>query len=251
MQSKPKIRFYTERDSFGVEAAVILLSLSIIFRLIGTWGLWSNREFLLTQVALPVGSALLFILLLLLLGRVALWSTSLPVLAGVVFFILKAFSFEDKMQLVLCILLYVLAAVLWCGTVFHLIRTKWLLPPLFLLPFLYHVLVVDLKALQNTAQPVTFADGMQEMSVLCIMLALFFASLAIKKRYKETPAAEQPPVQPQPESEPASAPAAAPAAPTPAAEAPAYEPHAAADRPPFPQLTLDPDETDEGPSAPV
>ena len=64
MQPKPKIRFYTERDSFGVEAAVILLSLSIIFRLIGTWGLWADRTFLITQIALPVASALLFILLL-------------------------------------------------------------------------------------------------------------------------------------------------------------------------------------------
>ncbi|MBR1455553.1 MAG: hypothetical protein IJ594_00155, partial [Oscillospiraceae bacterium] len=192
MQSKPKIRFYTERDSFGVEAAVILLSLSIVFRLIGCWGLWTDRTFLITQIALPVASALLFIVLLLLLGRVALWSTALPLLAGVAFFVIKAFTFDSTLHTVLCVLLYVLIAVVYCGTVFNLIRTKWLLVPLFLLPFLYHVFVEDLQALQNTAAPVTFADGMQEMSVLSIMLALFFVSLAMKKRVKDPPEPELP-----------------------------------------------------------
>ncbi len=247
MQPKPKIRFYTERDSFGVEAAVILLSLSIIFRLIGTWGLWADRTFLITQIALPVASALLFILLILLLGRVALWSTSLPVLLGAAFFVLKAFGFESTVHTVLCVLLYVLVAVLWCGTVFNLIRTKWLLPPLFLLPFLYHVGVEDLKALQNTAEPVTFAAGMQEMSVLCIMLALFFASLAMKKRYKdpqpELPKIKDPVVVPPEKPEPAEPPA--PETP-PQAEAPV--PETPEEPRPVPQLSLDPDASQEDPS---
>ena len=38
---------------------------------------------------------------------------------------------------------------------------------------MYHVFVEDLPALSNTVQPVTFSAGMQEMSVLCIMAALF------------------------------------------------------------------------------
>ena len=78
--NKPKIRFYTEKDSFGVEAAVILFSLSIVFRLIGCWGLWNDRLYLMSQILLPMISALLFILLLVLLGKVALWSTSVPLL---------------------------------------------------------------------------------------------------------------------------------------------------------------------------
>ena len=36
---------------------------------------------------------------------------------------------------------YLLGAVLYTGTVFGIIRTKWLLVPLFGLPFLYHIFV--------------------------------------------------------------------------------------------------------------
>jgi len=196
MQAKPKVRFYTERNSFGASAGVVLLILSIFFRVIAYWGRWQGMDQtdLITYLALPIVSALLFIFCLLVLGKVALWSTAVPMLMGVAFFIIKAFTFESTVHTVLCVLLYVLIAVLWCGTVFNLIRTKWLLPELFFLPFVYHVAVEDLPALQNTAEPVTFAAGMEEMSILCIMLALFFVSLAIKKRYKETPEAELPPI---------------------------------------------------------
>lgn len=196
MQAKPKVRFYTERNSFGASAGVVLLILSIFFRVIAYWGRWQGMDQtdLITYLALPIVSALLFIFCLLVLGKVALWSTAVPMLMGVAFFIIKAFTFESTVHTVLCVLLYVLIAVLWCGTVFNLIRTKWLLPELFFLPFVYHVAVEDLPALQNTAEPVTFAAGMEEMSILCIMLALFFVSLAIKKRYKEAPEAELPPI---------------------------------------------------------
>ena len=196
MQAKPKVRFYTERNSFGASAGVVLLILSIFFRVIAYWGRWQTMDQtnLIIYLALPIVSALLFIFCLLVLGKVALWSTAVPMLMGVAFFIIKAFTFESTVHTVLCVLLYVLIAVLWCGTVFNLIRTKWLLPELFFLPFVYHVAVEDLPALQNTAEPVTFAAGMEEMSILCIMLALFFVSLAIKKRYKETPEAELPPI---------------------------------------------------------
>lgn len=188
---KPRIKFYTERTSFWVEGAVIFMALAIIFRIIGCWGLWTDTYFALTQIALPIASGLLFILLLALLGKHALWTTFLPVLMGVAFFILKAFTFDSTVQTVLCVLLYVLVAVLYVGTVFTLIRTKWLLVPLFALPFLYHVLVEDMQKLQDTANPVTFAAGMQEMSVLCIMLSLLFTALGMKKLVKE-PKAELP-----------------------------------------------------------
>ncbi|MBO5555958.1 MAG: hypothetical protein J5927_02120, partial [Oscillospiraceae bacterium] len=171
---KPKIKFYVEKQSFWAQAAVIFMSLAIVFRLIGFWGQYdlSNQYLMITQIALPVVAGLVFILFLLVFGRIALWTTFLPVLLGVAFFILKAFTFESTVQTVLCVLLYVAVALLYTGTVFTLIRTKWLLVPLFALPFLYHVFVEDLRAMQDTANPVTFAAGMLEMSVLCIMLSL-------------------------------------------------------------------------------
>ena len=211
-----KIKFYVERTGFWTEAALIFMTLAIVFRVIGCWGLWTDRYFLMTQILLPIVSGLLFIMLLALLGKHALWTTFLPVLGGVAFFVLKALTFENTTQMLLCLLLYAAVAILYCGTVFTLIRTKWLLVPLFLLPFLYHVGVEDIARLRDTVNPVTFTAGMQEMSVLCIMLSLLFTSLAMKKLVKKAkgrPEAEKEPPQPV-------APQPAPAAPAPAEDVP-------------------------------
>ena len=113
--------------------------------------------------------------------------SALSVLLGVVFFIIKSLTFESKIHMVLCVLLYLVVAVLYTGTVTGSIGTKWLLPPLFGLPFIYHVFVEDLPALSNTVQPVTFSAGMQEMSVLCIMAALFCTGMGLKKRQPAEP----------------------------------------------------------------
>ena len=253
---KPKMKFYVEKQGFWTQAAVIFMALAIVFRLIGCWGMWNDQGFLMTQIALPVLAGLLFIVFLVLLGRVALWSTFLPVLLGVAFFVLKAFTFESTLQTVLCVLLYVLVAVLYTGTVFTLIRTKWLLVPLFGLPFLYHVFVEDVRALQNTLEPVTFAAGMQEMSVLCIMLSLLFTAFAMKKLVKEVevdlPKIKDPVVNP-PKKEDAAAPAETP---TPASEtAPAPQPEtptpppADAFEPGQISLTLDPEPQSDAPAA--
>ncbi len=205
-----KIKFYVERTGFWTEAALIFMTLAIVFRVIGCWGLWTDRYFLMTQILLPIVSGLLFILLLALLGKHALWTTFLPVLGGVAFFVFKALTFENTTQMLLCLLLYAAVAILYCGTVFTLIRTKWLLVPLFLFPFLYHVAVEDIARLRDTVNPVTFTDGMQEMSVLCIMLSLLFTSFAMKKLVKKAKGKAE--TEKEPEQ---------PAAPQPAAAAPA------------------------------
>lgn len=217
-----KIKFYVERTGFWTEAALIFMTLAIVFRVIGCWGLWDDRFFLMTQILLPIVSGLLFILLLALLGKHALWTTFLPVLGGVAFFVFKALRFENTTQMLLCLLLYAAVAILYCGTVFTLIRTKWLLVPLFLLPFLYHVGVEDIARLRDTVNPVTFTDGMQEMSVLCIMLSLFFTSLAMKKLVKKPRKTEEEPVLAQPVPAPQEPPAAPAPVQAPVEGVPAY-----------------------------
>ena len=186
-----RVKFYIERNSFGVQAMVILLSLSIVFRIIGCWGLWTHRTYLMLQIALPVFSALLLIVSVLLLGKRALWISFIPVLLGAVFFIIKSLGFESMLHTILCIVLYVAVIVLYFCTVFGILPTKWVLVTLFGLPFLYHIFVEDLAALRDTENPVSFAAGMQEMGILCIMLGLFFLSLSMKKTVTEKePAAE-------------------------------------------------------------
>ena len=219
-----KIKFYTERNSFGVQAMIILMALSVAFRVIGCWGLWSDRSFALSQIALPIGSALLLMVFVWLFGRRALWTTFIPVILGAVFFIVKSLGFESMVHTVLCILLYAAVIALYTGTVFGVIRTKWILAALFGLPFLYHIFVEDLPALRDTANPVSFSSGMQEMSVLCIMLGLFCLSLSMKKTIvepvihlprirKPKPAAEQEASEEAAADQEAADQAAAPAAP--------------------------------------
>ena len=169
-----RVKFYTERGSFGVQAMVILMALSIAFRIIGCWGLWEDRGYAVTQIALPIASALLLIASVWIFGRRALWLSFIPVVLGAVFFIIKSLGFESKLHMILCILLYVAVIALYFCTVFGIIRTRWILVLLFGLPFLYHIFVEDLTALRDTANPVSFSAGMQEMGVLCIMLGLFF-----------------------------------------------------------------------------
>ena len=207
---KEKVKFSVERTSIGVHAMIILMAFSAAFRIIGCWGMWTDRNFLVFQICMPILSALLMILLVWLFGRRALWMTVIPVFLGVVFFIVKSLSFESQLHTVLCILLYIVILGVYCCTVFGILKTKWFLVPLFGLPFLYHVFVEDLAALRDTANPVSFAAGMQEMSVLCIMLGLLFLSLSMKKTVQEQeanlpkirpPKVVRPETQPEPHCE--------------------------------------------------
>lgn len=201
-----KVRFSIDKTGFFAEGAMILLVLSAIFRVIGCWGLWNDRVYAIMMILLPVCCCLLLVLCILLFGKKGFFLSCIPVLLGVVFFVFKSLSFDSWVHTVLCILLYMVVAVVYTGTVFGWIRTKWLLPPLFGLPFLYHVIVEDLPALSNTAQPVTFAAGMQEMSVLCIMAALFCVGMGLKKREIAPTVIEPEVVEPEPMPEPVPAP---------------------------------------------
>lgn len=181
-QHKPRAKFYVDKKSRFVHDAVLFMVLSVVFRIVGCWGLWNDRFFAITQILLPIAGNILFILILRFLGDKAFPLTILPVLMGVAFFVIKSLGFDSILHTVLCIALYVLVAVLYILTAIGIIRTKWVLVPLFALPFLYHVFVEDLAALRDAANPVLFADGMQELSVLAVMLALLFTALALKKR---------------------------------------------------------------------
>lgn len=187
---KEKTRFYVEKQSKLVQSAVVLMLLSAVFRIIGCWSGFSDKFFAITQIALPLSCNLLFILVLMTMGKRFFSLTSVPVVLGVLFFIIKATGFESWVHMLLCILLYIVVALLWCATVYGVIPTKWPLVPLFALPFLYHVCIEDIAKLKDTVNPMSFSEGMQEMSVLCIMLALLCTSIAMKKK-KPAPIEEQ------------------------------------------------------------
>ena len=248
MKESSRVKYYLENRGFFAHCALIMLALASVFRVIGCWGIWRDRVECIMLLVLPVCCCVLMALCILLLGRKGFFLSFIPVLLGVVFFVFKSLSFESWMHTVLCVILYVVVAVIYTATVIGWIHTKWLLPVLFGLPFIYHVAVEDIPALIKTPESVTFAAGMQEMSVLCIMAALFCIGMGLKKRppkqKKPRKEAAEPAAKPEP-AQPAASAAPAETAETPVIQAAAVsEPEAnpiLSDSPYTPVLTLDPD----------
>ena len=189
---RDKLRYSVSRKNIFVKLSALLMGLSALLRLFSYWGFWANKDaaFIYTQIALPVLCNVLFIVIVLYMGKRLFSLTAIPVLLGVVFFIIKALGFDNILHTVLCILLYLVVAMLYTGTVFGVIRTKWLLVPLFGLPFLYHILVEDRNTLLANEKAMSLAEWLPEISVLCIMLALLLITFAMKKRDFSKPATE-------------------------------------------------------------
>ena len=252
MKNSEKIKFWIDKTGFFAECAMIFLILAAAFRFFGCWGMWNDRVNYIMLTLLPIVCCVLLTLCVLFLGKKGFFLSFIPVLLGVVFFVYKALStFNSWVPLVLSVLLYMVAAVLYTATVFGWIQTKWLLPPVFGLPFLYRLIMRDIPALSNLENPVTFAAGMQEMSLLGMLAALFCIGMGLKKAIRgkvDKPAEAQPAPAPQPAEAPAApAPAAGPVpAPAPApsvqtASVSTVESPIVSDEPYTPVLTLNPE----------
>ena len=137
---------------------------------------------LLVYLALPVAAALWLVANILFWGRTHIEWSILSVVAGVVFFIIKSFTFASPIHTGLCILLYLTVLVLFSLTVTGVIPTKVLLYPLFALPLVYHIFVEDMHIyLLADPQPPAL-EWLPEASVLCIMAALLCLSIAFEKK---------------------------------------------------------------------
>ncbi len=121
-----RVRYYIDSKSIWGQGAVMLMLIAVVFRIIGCWGMWSEASFAWTQIVLPIACNVLFALCVCLFGKKGFFVSALPVLLGVVFFIIKSLTFESKIHMVLCVLLYLVVAVLYTGTVTGSIGTKWL-----------------------------------------------------------------------------------------------------------------------------
>lgn len=181
-EAKKPRGFYVEKGSFFVHASVILLALAIAARLLGTMGLWGDAFALATQIILPVVCALLFILFILLFGRIALWTTILPVLGGAAFFILSATAGSEQLRMIICIILSFIASFIYTATLAGMIRTKWVNAAVFAVILAYQVGYLAIPAFSNLQDPISFADGMKLLSSIGIILAMLCASLAIRRR---------------------------------------------------------------------
>ena len=178
-----KIRYSVSQSNFFVKLAVIFMMLSVLCRFLGYWGFWSNQNssFIIFQIVLPILCSLLFIVLILYAGRRLFSLTFIPVLLGVMFFIIKAFGFDSILHTILCICLYLAVAFIYTATVFGVIRTKWLLAPLFGLPLIVHI-YLDRDMIAPEGKAVELSELLPEISVLCIMAALLCTCFAMKRR---------------------------------------------------------------------
>ena len=131
------------------------------------------------QVVLPLVANFSFIIIVLRDGSDRFYRTAIPVWLGCIFFAVKALTFPSLLHTVLCLCLYALVAFLYTATVTGRIPTQKLLWPLFGLPLLYHIFVEDM------GRAWTVGPLLQEISVLCCMVALLCVSLAMRKREVE------------------------------------------------------------------
>lgn len=154
----------------GISAAVRL-----IHYLCGTL----TPEIVLVHLLLPVTAAVLFLAGIIVGGHFSRPMTAAAVILGVAFFLIKAGTFAP-LHRALCTVLYLTVLTLYLLTVTGILPTKKLLYPLFGLPLLYHIFVEDMKLYVFAERPVPVWDWMPEISVLCIMAALFSLVFAMK-----------------------------------------------------------------------
>ena len=137
-----------------------------------------------TLVFLSVLSALLMIAVIMKIGQNALWVSIFPVSIGVLGFAFKLMIDPRGTSLAhhaFAGVLYLAIVVLWALTVSYVIKTKWVLTILFLIPFFKHIFVDDLPVLLGAAAPIPVTMWLKEASMLSFMLALSFCAMSFEK----------------------------------------------------------------------
>ncbi len=176
-----KKAFYIDSKSPAAWIAVIFMMAAAIIRMVYFRNKDTDGAELFVHLYLVLAASVIFCFTVVFLGKKAPELTVLSVLLGVIFFAIKAFSFESKIHTYLCLLLYFTVLLIYSFTLFGIIKTKKLLYPLFLLPLLYHIFVEDIQ-IYILARPMPpFAAWLPEISVLCIMAALFSVSFSLRK----------------------------------------------------------------------
>ncbi len=163
--------------------SIIAFILSVILRIAGYADRFIDPLFAITQIALPVISSLSMILIMIRFGQNSLWLSIFPVFLGLFSFMFKLFIDPRKVSFLhhfAAIVLYLAIGALWTLTVFKIIKTKWILTILFLLPFVKHILMDDLPVLLGIAPPISADTILKEFSMLFTMLALSLCAAAFE-----------------------------------------------------------------------
>lgn len=175
-------RYFINRKNPLALISVALMLISSVIRIVYYTSRPMTPQIFWIYLVNTVAAAVVFFVAVVFFGRKLPQLTALPVAMGVAFFAYKALGFPSIVHTVLCLLLYAGVLALYALTVFGVIRTKYLLYPLFGLPFLYHLFVEDTQKYFFAEPPVPVFEWLPEISVLCIMASLFFISVSLEKR---------------------------------------------------------------------
>ena len=150
---------------------------------------------MLTQMLLPLLSGLMLIAFLWLFGKKALWLSAIPAVLGAAFFMVRAFGLSGKGQTIGAVFLTAIALAVYICTVFGVLRNKWPLVLLFLLSFVLRLLIRDVPVMREGLDSISFAAGMQESGILCVLSGMTALALVMKKEIVKRGELEQlPPI---------------------------------------------------------
>lgn len=186
---KQKNRVTVPKNHPAAVLACVLMAVSAVVRLVYYLPGELTAGTVTIHLILPVSAAALFILGTIANGKHLIPCSVSAVVLGIVFFVLKAFTFTPLHQ-ALCTLLYMTVLVLYTLTVTGVIPTTKLLIPLFGLPLLYHIFVEDMQLYVFAEPRVPYRDWMPEISVLCIMAALLSQAFAMRTEKSGEPIKE-------------------------------------------------------------
>ena len=180
-----------EKQSFRIDpkrpaaiAGLLAFALCIPLQILGYADRLHEPLEAVTLVFLPVLGAFLMIVAILNLVPNALRLSIFAVFIGVLGFVFKLVLDPREAGLLhhsAAIVLYFAIVVLWALTALYVIKTKWVLAILFLIPFFKHILMNDLPVLLGRAAPVPASTWLKEGSMLSFMLALSFCAMSFEK----------------------------------------------------------------------
>ena len=180
---KEKRTFYIDAGRPSAIAGMIAFACGILMQILGYADRLNEPRAAVLLVLLPVLSDLLMIIVMLKFGRNAPWLSIFPVLMGVLYFACKLAADPrgtSLMHHITAAVLYLMIVVLWTLTVLYVIKTKWILVILFMIPFAKHVCLNDIPVLLGIADPVPASIWLKEFSMLFMMLALSLCALSFE-----------------------------------------------------------------------
>lgn len=182
IKKETKIRYRVSQRNFFTRITWLLLGLSIVFTLMANWGFWKvdDEYFIYLQIILPIVSCVLYMLIINHMGEKGFFLTFLPVMLGTAYLIICESNAGKPLHSILIITLCIIVTMAYVMTVFGLIRSKWLLIPIFALPMAYRILVEDKELLFGSSAKL--GDILPELGVLCMLCAMIFIVFAMKKR---------------------------------------------------------------------